>query len=269
MLIPYIAEPVDLTLILKQPQRHTMHRRVAPALVEEPARTVKMVEELAIRLAPPETQVADFEVRPEVAGGVAMCFVCVFRTALVVFEPLAGVIWVDEVRIVLEEFLGFGPERGDAVGAVVDVDVEAVRLVVVLHPGEDVVVDVAEEMYVGLDAPVVLYVFERRVLAEEAAVPPAHLVVGLLVHVLHFLLDKERDGLVVEVHVYPGGDVPVLGGHELVSYFGVCGCFGGFLEFFGEGLVVEEGPRVVELVVPRSLQILHALQHILEFFISY
>jgi hypothetical protein len=35
------------------------------------------------------------------------------------------------------------------------------------------------------------------------------------------------------------------------------------LELGGKGLVVEKGPRVVELVVPRALEVAHALQHVL------
>ena len=61
---------------------------------------------------------------------------------------------------------------------VVEVDGEAVGFVVVGHVAEDVVVDVAEEMDFGFDAPVVSCVFEGGVVVEEAAVPAAHLVVG-------------------------------------------------------------------------------------------
>ena len=85
----------------------------------------------------------------------------------------------------------------------------------ILHPPENIVVDVAEEVYVWFDAPVVLCVCEGGVLAEEAAVPPAHLVVGGLFHVLYFLRDEERDGFVEEVHVDPGRYVPVLGRYEV------------------------------------------------------
>jgi hypothetical protein len=40
------------------------------------------------------------------------------------------------------------------------------------------------------------------------------LVVRELVHVLHALGNEEGDGGVVEVHVYPGRDLPVLWGNE-------------------------------------------------------
>lgn len=41
------------------------------------------------------------------------------------------------------------------------------------------------------------------------------------------------------------------------------------LEFFGEGLVVEKGPRVVELVIPRPLKILHGPNHVIHLLVSY
>ena len=60
-----------------------------------------------------------------------------------------------------------------------------------------------------------------------------------------------------EVVVYPGGDGPVFFGDELVAAFGFCLGAGSGFEFFGEGDVVEEGPGVVEFVVPGSFEVLH------------
>jgi hypothetical protein len=54
-----------------------------------------------------------------------------------------------------------------------------------------------------------------------------------------------------------------------VADLGFCSCSCLLLEIFGEWLVVEEYPRVIELVIPRSLQVGHALQHIVDFLISY
>lgn len=81
-----------------------------------------------------------------------------------------------------------GPERRDGVGGVVEIDREAVRLVVVLHVSEHVVVDIAEEVHFRLDAPVVLCIGECGVLVEKTTVPAAHLVVGDLVGVLDIVL---------------------------------------------------------------------------------
>ena len=79
----------------------------------------------------------------------------------------------------------------------------------VMHPAEDVVVDVAEEMDFGFDAPVVTDVFEGGVFVEHAAVPAAHLVVGYHGPVLDFLLLEHFGRFVEEVAVYPVGDCPV------------------------------------------------------------
>jgi len=77
-----------------------------------------------------------------------------------------------------EEFERLEPEGGDALGGVVDVDVEAVGLVMVGHVAENVIVDVAEEFDLGLHTPVVFGVCERWVVVEHAGIPAAHLVVG-------------------------------------------------------------------------------------------
>lgn len=53
-----------------------------------------------------------------------------------------------------------------------------------------------------------------------------------------------------------------------ISAFRLCGRACLALELGGKGDVVEKGPRVVELVIPCSLQILHRLEHPLEFFVS-
>lgn len=124
-------------------------------------------------------------------------------------------------------------------------------------------------------------------LAEETAVPPAHLVIRGFFHVLDFLGEEQGDGFAVEVMVYPRGDFPVLFGdlvcgwnwlerwyskisavHTVVS-FCFCCCSCSPLELFSEGHVVEECPWVVEFTVPRSFQIVHAQQYAIEFFIAH
>ena len=77
-----------------------------------------------------------------------------------------------------DEFFRLRPQGGNALWRVVEVDGEAVGLVVVLHPAENVIVDFTEEVDFGLDTPVVADVFESGVSVEHAAVPAAHLVVG-------------------------------------------------------------------------------------------
>lgn len=187
--------------------------------------------------------------------------------ALLVLEPGAG--GEGFVFVVLgmcfEELEGFGPEGGDALGRVVQVDGEAVSLVVVVHVAEDVVVDVAEEVHIGLDAPVVARVLQGWVPVEEAAVPAAHLVVGDHVAVLDALLREHLGALPEEVVVDPGGHGPVLLRNEFVVARGVGFGAGALFEFGGEGFVVEEGPGVVEFMIPGPLEVAHRLYHAVNF----
>jgi len=45
---------MNLLPILKQPQRNTMHRRIAPSFVEKAPSAVQMLEIRRVRLTPPE-----------------------------------------------------------------------------------------------------------------------------------------------------------------------------------------------------------------------
>ena len=83
----------------------------------------------------------------------------------------------------------------------------------VLHVSENVVVNVTVEMDFGLDAPVVLDVFESRMFVEDAAVPATHLVVGHFVRVLHVVFFEDFGRFDEEIVRDPGGRVPVLFGY--------------------------------------------------------
>ena len=132
-----------------------MNRGIAPALVKEPARPVEVREVILVGLRAPELHVGDLEVAPEVASAIAMGEVVVVWAKLTVDEPIQRVLLVQVLRVAGEELDGLGPEGGNCVGRVEDVDVKPVGLVVVLHVVEDIVVDVAEEADLRLDAPVV------------------------------------------------------------------------------------------------------------------
>ena len=138
----------------------------------------------------------------------------------------------------------------------------------VLHVPEDIVVYVAEEAYLGLHAPVVLNMLEGRMAVEHAAVPPAHLVVGYLAAVLHFVLLENLSGLLVEFLADPVRHGPVFIRNDMVVAFGFGDGLGAPFEFVGEGDVVEESPRVVEFVVPCCLELFHGRNEVVEFFIA-
>lgn len=278
---------MNLARVLKQPQRNGMHRRIAPALVEEASRPVQMVEVVLVRLRPPEAHVSDLKVAPEVARRVTIRVLVVLGPAYAVRQEAQGVLLVGVLRVLRHELDGLGPQARDGLGSVVEGQGEAVGLVVVLHEAEDVVVDVAEEVDLGLDAPVVLGVLEGRVLVEEAGVPAAHLVVGDLLGVLDVVFLEDLDGFLEEIVVDPRGDFPVLFGNNLCiieytsaqSFFSTrryvvttgpsltIMAFGAglrlrlLLKLLGKGDVIEERPGIIELVVPCALEIVHRLEH--------
>lgn len=261
--------PVYSVLVLKQSESDTVNRCVAPSFVEESARAVEVVEIIFVGLAPPEAHIGNLEVTPEVAGRVAVCLPVVFRPADGVRQPRHGAVLVKVLRVVRHELDRLGPERRDRGWGVVQVDGEAVRLVVVLHEPENIVVDVAEEVHLWLDPPVVLSGGEGRMFVEHAAIPTTHLVVGHLTGVLDFVLFQNLDGFLVDVVVDPRWFLPVLLRDDLVSALSLGGCACLLLELFGKGNIVEKGPWVVELVVPCPLEIVHGIKHALQFFVSY
>jgi hypothetical protein len=58
-------------------------------------------------------------------------------------------------------------------------------------------------------------------------------------------------------------------GIHTVAHLSLCGGLRLLFELFAKRLVVEEGPRVVELVIPRPFQVVHALQHSLELLVAH
>ena len=138
----------------------------------------------------------------------------------------------------------------------------------VLHVAEDVVVDVAEELHFGLDAPVVLDVLEGGVAVEHAAVPTAHFVVADFARVLHAVFTEDLGGFLVEVLADPGRHVPVFFRDDVVVALGFGDGLSAPFELVGEGDVVEEGPGVVEFVVPRCFELFHGGNEFVEFFVA-
>jgi len=154
-----VGLPVDFACILEQAERDTVHWCVAPSFVEESACTVQMSKVIFIGLATPEIHVCNLEVAPEMACAVAMGFEVVLWAALAIDQPGHGVVLVKMFGMCGEEFDGFRPERGNRFWTIVEIDVEAVGLIVVLHVTEHVVIDVAEELDFGLYTPVVCGIF--------------------------------------------------------------------------------------------------------------
>ena len=200
---------MDLAFIFEQSQSNTMHWSITPSLIKEPSRAIQMLEIVFISFRSPKLHVCDFEITPEMARAVSIRFHIVFRPPLTIDHPLLRIILMHIFRMRGNEFLRLRPQCRNTLRRIIEVDSEAVGLIVVLHPAEDIIVDVAEEMDFGLDAPVVADVFESGVFVEHSAVPAAHLVVGYEGAVLDFLLFEHLCGFIEEVAVDPVGDGPV------------------------------------------------------------
>lgn len=110
-----------------------------------------------------------------------------------------------------EELDSLWPQTRESLGIIVEIDGETICFVVVVHVTEDIIVDLAEEVDVGLDAPVVSGIREGGVLVEEPAIPTAHLVIRSLAGILDTLVLENRRRLVEYIVVDPGRRLPVLG----------------------------------------------------------
>lgn len=169
---------MNLAFIFHQPQCNTMHRRVSPPLIEESSRPIKMLEIIFVPLGSPKLHICNLKIAPKMTCTVSIGFDVVVRPPLAIDNPLSRIIWMLVFRMRRHKFLGLGPQRWYTLGCIIEIDGETVSLVVILHPAKDVVVYVAEEMHLWLNAPIVAYVFEGWVFVEHAAVPAAHLVIG-------------------------------------------------------------------------------------------
>lgn len=177
---------------------------------------------------------------------------------------IVGMQILEGVVVFGQEALGLGPQGRQGRGCVVDVDCEAVRLVMILHVPEDVVVDVAEEMYVGLHPPVVVHILQRRLRREEARVPSAHLMVADLVRILHIVFRKYLGRLFKQIKVDPRRCGPMLFRYLFEDDLSTSLAAHSVLEGFSEGLVVKKGPRIVELGIECAFEVSHRLEHLVE-----
>lgn len=162
-----------------------------------------MVEVIFVFLAAEKVHVSHFKVTPEVACGESLGAVVVVWSLDAIREPVYGGVLVDIIGVIGKELGSLGPESRQSLGIIIERDSEAVRLVVVLHVPEYVVVYVTEEVDFRFDAPVPARVLQSRVLVEHAAIPSAHLVVRHHVCVLDSLLLEGGCGCFEHVVVDP------------------------------------------------------------------
>lgn len=251
-----------------------------------------MIEVSRVLLTAEEVHITNLEVRPEMARRVAVGIPGMFRSKLVIRQPIHHVVVRHVGRVGRKELLRLGPQIRDTLRGIEEVDGEAIGDVVVGNVVEDIVIDVTEELDLGLNAPVVAVLLEDGMAVKHATVPATHLVVRDLVAVLDVLLLQNFGGLLEEIHVDPIGDAPVFLGYLLCKRDGqwLAKCanqtrlnsiafhtpvnlcldlrLGPLLELLGERLVVEEDPGVIELAVPGALQIAYRRNQLIEFLVS-
>ena len=173
-----------------------------------------MIEIIFIRLTPPELHITNLEVAPEMTRRIPVRLVVVLRPPLAIRQPIPRILLMQILRMRRHKLFGFRPQGRDGLGRIIQVYGETVGFVVVLHVAEDVVVDVTEEVDIGLDAPVVAGVEQGGVFVEHATVPAAHLVVGIHFAILDVLFFENFGRFFEEVVVDPRGDGPVLFGDD-------------------------------------------------------
>lgn len=116
-----------------------------------------------------------------------------------------------------KELLRLRPQGRYAIRCIIEVDGETVGFVVILHPAENIVVNIAEEVDFRFHAPVISDIFKGGMLVEHATVPAAHLVVGYHWAILDLLLLEHLGGFVEEVAIDPLRDSPVFVWYFLYS----------------------------------------------------
>ena len=110
MTISDVLEPVDLRLILEKTQGDRVYRRVTPALVEETASAVQVLKVGLISRRPPEAEITDLKVGPEMTGAVAARDLVMTWSSLVVRQPVHSIVFVKVLLVGFQELQCLRPE---------------------------------------------------------------------------------------------------------------------------------------------------------------
>jgi hypothetical protein len=226
-------------------------RSVTPSFVEETTGLVEVFEVVSVGLRPQEAKTADFKVAPEMAKVIGVSFIV---------REEAHVVALGDVLRELGHKLSDGlPESWDGFLVLVEGEGEAVFLLVVLHVEERIVVDIAEELDIRLNTPVVFVILEEFVFEEKAGFEAAHVAVGDGVTVDDFTLSHilaDGGGFVL---IDPFWEAPVFLWNETVLGLSGNETGGDLLELIIEGLVVEENPIVVVFAIEAVLDVANGL----------
>lgn len=179
----------------------------------------------------------------------------VVRDTTIVAKEAHRVPFSNVLRVVLHELLDTVPESGNRLHVFVQAEHEAVLLVILLHEAEGVVVDIAEQLDAGLDAPVVFVVHHQRLTEEKARLEAAHVAVADAVTVDDLALGHVLAHLLGLVLVDVVGERPVLLGNLAVVRLARHQRRGDLLERRIERLVIEEDPVVVVAAIETILDV--------------
>lgn len=106
--IPYNL-PVDVGGIGEKTNAEGVNGGVTPAFVEESTGAIQVLEVRLVFFTAEEVEIANFEVGPEVAGGVSIGALGMLRTSHVIRNPLPHVVVAEVRRVGSEESLSLGP----------------------------------------------------------------------------------------------------------------------------------------------------------------
>ena len=106
----------------------------------------------------------------------------------IITQPLHRVVGGDMLWMLLYEFLGAVPDRGDGFGIFIKTEHETIFLFVVRHKLERVVGDVAENFDAWFHPPVPLVILQEGLLEEEPRLEAAHVSIAYRVAVDDFAL---------------------------------------------------------------------------------
>lgn len=233
-----------------------MHWGIPPSLVIESTCAVKMLKELCVSFAAPEIQITDFEVAPEMASVVSL--------SAVIGEELECVIFRNVFGVCLHELFDSVPKSLDGLAILRQRNSESIDLLVILHEQERVIMQVTEELDVGLDSPIVVVFLKEVVPEEESGVEPAHVSVWDRAPIDNLLLLHLLTTRFCSIFVDPFRLVPVIMWDQTVFSFGRHDLRCIFDEIRAERLFVEEDIRIPVSLVKPVFVLLDALKDTLE-----
>lgn len=197
-----------------------MDRRIPKPLIKEPPTPIQPIKVPRIRLPTKEIQIPNLKVTKELA-------VIIVPAIRRIEQPRQIRLWMNQLRMRINKPPRPTPQARKTARIVEDIHIKAILEPIITHKAKHVVLDVAEEMHVGLHAPVVVVVREDRMSVEEAGVPAAHVAVGDHPALSYADGPEVFERVEEAAFVDPFGHRPVRSGDDGVVAFGggeVAGC---------------------------------------------